>query len=591
MSVVKASSKFSARTSTRTYKSFGVEENEWSGSEEEAWRYTSGAYYTKDLSDDEEEGGGGGGGGGEGSVGENPTGRRYAASRADKDNESSSGTHTITDSNPSVQGPLIDNFYSKREYHRSILVSGQAKLKMTYLAKEEKQIILASKRGFHIPIPVLSSLTLEHMGEELVEFMWQQFLNHDTDESELVMVDKLPIIFQQIRTQFGYKIQVEELGLKALEDDDYIGFVEVCEAMTHVMPSIRPYVEIAEPKDVRLYCCSHEACKHINDETVHDEEHDTDIAKKVKDGNYQLFVVFNQWVSDLNGKIRNKVRSKQLSWSQTHPHLHSWHLTIDPSPLTSSLVPLSCPQLSIFQHVTSIMEDALIPYDVNRLPPSFCTYLADLLVPTYPDLEVLVEALRTDKDDLRLQRKTEKLFMLPMWLKGAFTPAEIVLFKHYYLSIPENKHEAHADADDEGNIIVTDQKTDDMSYKSLPSISTKRPTITTITEVKNQMKKDCDRFQTILLHMGATITPKQAEKLLRLHCRKVRGDVRFDFLAFVVILYKVSKGTIRCKAIKYALRDLRANVQIFAGMFVRRVTQNTIYMYMYVSRLTLYDKL
>ena len=198
------------------------------------------------------------------------------------------------------------------------------------------------------------------------------------------------------------------------------------------------------------------------------------------------------------------------------------------------------------------MEDALIPYDVNRLPPSFCTYLADLLVPTYPDLEVLVEALRTDKDELRLQRTTEKLFMLPLWLKGAFTPAEIVLFKHYYLSIPENAHEAKADADDEGNIIVMDQKADDMSYKTLPSVSTKRPTTSSVAELKNQLSKDSDRFQTILSHMGASISSKQSEKLLRLHCRKVRGDVRFDFLAFVVILYKVSKGTIRCKAIKNA---------------------------------------
>ena len=289
--VIKSSSKFSTRTSTKTFKSFGVEENEWSGSEEEAWRYTSGAYYTKDLSDDEQEEGGGGGGGSAGG-------------------DQSSAGQTITDSNPSVQGPLIDNFYSKREHNRSKFVSGQAKLKMTYLAKEEKQIILASKRGFHIPVPILSSLTLEHMGEELVEFMWRQFLDHDTDESGLVMVNKLPIIFHQIRTHFGYKIKVEELGLKALEDDDYIGFVEVCEAMTNVMPSIRPYVEIAEPKEARLHCCSHVACKHVNDETDQDEEeHEIDIAKKVKGGNYQLFVVFNQWVSDLNGKIRNKVRN------------------------------------------------------------------------------------------------------------------------------------------------------------------------------------------------------------------------------------------------------------------------------------------
>ena len=210
------------------------------------------------------------------------------------------------------------------------------------------------------------------------------------------------------------------------------------------------------------------------------------------------------------------------------------------------------------------MEDGNIPYDVNRLPPSFCTYLAELLVPTYPDLEVLVEALRTDKDDLRMQRKTEKLFMLPLWLKGAFTPAEIVLFKHYYLSIPENAHEASADADDEGNIIVMDQKADDMSYKTIPSVTTKRPT-SSVVEIKSQFSKDATRFQTILSHMGATISTKQSEKLLRLHCRKVRGDVRFDFLAFVVILYKVFKGTIRCKAIKNAIHDLRANVQIFAG--------------------------
>ena len=293
MSVIKASSKFSTRTSNKTFKSFGVDENEWSGSEEEAWRYTSGAYYTKDLSDDEDEGGGGGGGGGS----------------AGGDHMSSAG-QTITDANPSVQGPLIDNFYSKMEHKRSTFVSGQAKLKMTYMAKEEKQVILASKRGFHIPVPILSSLTLQHMGEELVEFMWQQFLDHDTDESELVMVNKLPIIFQQIRAHFGYKIKVEELGLKSLEDDDYIGFVEVCSAMNKVMPPIRPYVEIAEPKEARLYCCSHEACKHLNDENDHDDaplEHETDIAKRVKDGNYQLFVVFNQWMSDLNGKIRNKV--------------------------------------------------------------------------------------------------------------------------------------------------------------------------------------------------------------------------------------------------------------------------------------------
>jgi hypothetical protein len=478
--------------------SFHAEDNEWSDEETEKWRYTSGAYYTKDASDDESSAASSS----FGTAGSKGAGRRRAGK-----------------SNPSVQSPLIDSVHAKVEYaRRSKIVTGQARLKLTYQEKEVLANIAASKTQFSVPLPAVSSLSVEHMGEPLIEFLWQAFLDHGSDESQLVQFDTLPHIFERVQQRFGYLIPVDELGFRDVEPDDYVDFVHVCDHITQIIPSINPKVHVAEPKQLRLLCCSHGSCKHINDvEGEMPDNDDLHVDRRMLAGNYQLFVVFNQWISDTNGKIRNK-------------------------------------------HVTAIMEQVGIPYDTNRLPPSFWSYRAELLVSTYEDLERYVEAIRTDKDEDKARRKTEKLFMLPIWLKSVYTPAEIILFKHYYLSIPENAHEKDADADDEGNIILTakDDETKDGHAGALGSGPGAG-----YADAKGRFARDVARFCAIVKHMGADVTARQADRLLRLHCRKIRGEYRFDFLAFVVMLYKIGTGAVRCRAVSNALRDLKANLKIF----------------------------
>ena len=468
--------------------SFHAEDNEWSDEETEKWRYTSGAYYTKDASDDESS----------------------AVSSSSVADSKSSGRRRTERSNPSVQSPLIDSMHHKLEYdRRSKIVTGQARLKLTYKEKEVLVNAAASKVQFSVPMPAVSSLSVEHMGEPLIEFLWQAFLDDGSDESHLVQFDSLPRIFEHVQHRFGYLIPVEDLGFHDVEPDDYVDFVHVCDHITQIIQFINPKVHVAEPKQLRLLCCSHESCKHVNDvEGQMPNDDDLHVDRRMMAGNYQLFVVFNQWMSDTNGKMRNK-------------------------------------------HLTAIMEQVGIPYDVNRLPPSFWSYRAELLIPTYADLEQYVEAIRTDKDADKARRRTEKLFMLPIWLKSAYTPAEIILFKHYYLSIPENAHEKDAEADDEGNIVGSvspDGETGDHHGQR---------------DAQGRLSRDVARFRAIVKHMGADVTARQADRLLRLHCRKVRGEYRFDFLAFVVMLFKIGKGTVRCRAVSNALRDLKANLKIF----------------------------
>ena len=321
------------------------------------------------------------------------------------------------------QPPIISDANTS-DYKRSKMFKGSVKIKKRSSIPSKSAVIL--RREFLIPLPTLPLLTRKNLGERMIEFIWQEFLNNDTDESELLLFEYVPAVINNINITFSCELSPTLLNLKILEDDDYIEFKELTEKISKYFSVVDPGLSSsAQPKEnYAATCCAQAAChqsdyattnyfndgygkdaESVNSDSISGSSKKTrndnmklpyvsKIDKKKDENNYQLRVAYTRFLADNNGILRNK-------------------------------------------HVLRIIDKLEIKYDRSNLPIFLVNRdYEDFLVPSFIDFIGIVDSLRILVEELENEAfgDISSSLSLPEWLKEQFLPSELMMFQHYFLT-------------------------------------------------------------------------------------------------------------------------------------------------------------
>jgi ubiquitin-protein ligase len=168
-------------------------------------------------------------------------------------------------------------------------------------------------------------------------------------------------------------------------------------------------------------------------------------------------------------------------------------------------------------HVAQIMDRMAIPFEKSRLPRSFWVNRGELFIGSMSELADLISQLRTD-----LEQKVDPLaamfkYELPQWLREEFKASEIMLYEHHFALI---------DKDGGGSI-------------------------------------DVDELQALVTAFGSSISREDAQNMLDEY--DMDGGGTIDFVEFMVLIYKIQRGTIDLSSsdLAQALVEAKAQLKIF----------------------------
>jgi hypothetical protein len=70
-----------------------------------------------------------------------------------------------------------------------------------------------------------------------------------------------------------------------------------------------------------------------------------------------------------------------------------------------------------------------VPYDRNRLPLSWWELRGEFLIPSYEEFRRLVDAVRTDADDVEDEGELEEAMKLPLWIRQELDHPDIIVLR------------------------------------------------------------------------------------------------------------------------------------------------------------------
>jgi len=263
------------------------------------------------------------------------------------------------------------------------LFSGNAKTeynmhdfdKSSFLAEPKEEI------EFDIPLPYVAPHLVSALGEGVVKLIWKEFLDHGSDESELVLTEHIASISENIHSALGYVLPFSELTF-TYGEEDYTDFQYVISGLASVKNRPGEVKNIERPIQLPP-CCTNKYC------AVHAR-----MDRKVSSGSekrpdFRLDVIYRRWVLDRRGIVR-------------------------------------------VRHIPEILAEADIAHRSDLLPESFWQNQGDFLVITYEMLADIADKIREDVEDREAQMD---IYRLPKWLTNEFTPSEIAMFKHHFMMI------------------------------------------------------------------------------------------------------------------------------------------------------------
>jgi len=282
---------------------------------------------------------------------------------------------TIDQIGESVNGKL------PHRHVRPHMISGHAKIddfrgfypaEIEKKKKEEEELF----PDLTLPLPRVPPHVFKALGERALKLIWQEFLYHDADESEMIILEHMPDVANNVLNILNYMIPFEEIDYKDLEVDDYVDFQFVTgELAKHlgIRGTENPINEKWERPHALPPCCAFQACAYHTWQNQHNPSE-----------TFALNLVFNRMKLDRQGNVRQK-------------------------------------------HVFQMMDDVNIPYDMEEIPPEFMHLEGDKLIENIKQLEDLIDRLRIAEEE-----KEDDLYEVPKWLKTEFTDNEIMMFKHHF---------------------------------------------------------------------------------------------------------------------------------------------------------------
>lgn len=286
-----------------------------------------------------------------------------------------------------VQSKVIEE-HKKWDYKRSKF-HGDIKLKKIQgLLEREK--VMPYLYNFEIPFPHVPAHVMEYLGHDTVKCLWREFIDHGTDETEMLQVRFLVGISKNMKDKYGISLPFGDLKFTYVESqDDYVEFKDVVGQLYKPFVAKDPRRQKSMVLDRALLppCCALPNCRYNFSGVIgHYEEPYRGLPNQ-----FCLNTVYERMKLERHGNLRVK-------------------------------------------HITDIMDTAFIPHDKKRLPKLFWDIRSNFLITKTEELENLVEAIRTDMD-IERKKDPNDIYPIPNWLAAEFTTSEIMMYKSNFKQI------------------------------------------------------------------------------------------------------------------------------------------------------------
>ncbi len=225
------------------------------------------------------------------------------------------------------QTALIEPDLKLNDHKRSYF-SGNVKLKaMTEAVKviktDRKELQFNKNEKFKFtrkltcPLPKIPELTYQIIEKNIVLLIWSEFLNHGSDESELIKVSQITKIDKQVAKELGYSLPLMQVScLTKLEHDDYAEFLDILSDLVEIVAKtpLRSEEITLCTYEMPLPCCTYQSCKHHSVQSnqlallnITGEERKEQHSDLWDDSTlFRLNIIYKQIQHDENGKLRIK---------------------------------------------------------------------------------------------------------------------------------------------------------------------------------------------------------------------------------------------------------------------------------------------
>ncbi len=300
------------------------------------------------------------------------------------------------------QSELIEPELKVMDYKRSFF-SGTINL------HKEEQVFRGSnaqkKDAYTFPhnlvvnLPKVPSHAHSILEKDVIQLLWYEFLQHGSDESELVKVCKISQIADRMTQQLGYSLPLKSLPcLTGMDSNDYVEFTDVLRDLLVAVASAP--LCVTAPPEYPLPCCTFASCVHhsqrrrqmAGDSKLEEKEEIEEEEEFSSEELFRLSMAFKHIQHEQNGKLR-------------------------------------------IRHVFDICRELDIPFSKSQLPQTVLLHQSECLVASFDDMVKLVRTVQVRP--AAVQDEVEGLFkfLLPGWLREEFKGSEILLYEHHFMLI------------------------------------------------------------------------------------------------------------------------------------------------------------
>lgn len=428
---------------------------------------------------------------------------------------------------------------------------------------------METKVMFATSFPTIAANIVMKLTIPFLTSVWNAYKTYIGDEAlpvedSLLAVHSFPQLFQHINSQFGQQLNLFKIEkLKELETDDYYEFASFIDAISPFLdeskiiavqnPEHRVYISINtnqnqdqdqgpssnlcrnddddegeanNDKDPRPASASSKRSKSAksksssrNSSGRRSSNDDTDEKKLINRSNqpcryccsFASCLCYGRLPDGLVRHIKleaEKANREEVEFSDTL--LHQLQIVY------SRLVHEHRGKLRI-KHIFPLMQELNLPYFASRLPKEIWDYYDSYYLDNMDSVLELVTYLTAEDEKEKDPLKHLYKYDLPDWLKNEFKPAEILLFQHQFSLI---------DVDGGGSI-------------------------------------DPFELQQLLAAFGSPVTVEEAQAIVEKY--DIDGSGTVDFVEFMILIYKIQRGTIDMAGndLAQALMEAMAQIRIF----------------------------
>jgi ubiquitin-protein ligase len=376
-----------------------------------------------------------------------------------------------------------------------------APCKATIATEEAVRSDLSSGSMPYIPNHIRMAL-----GSYVLSVFWDAFLNHEGDKAVLMILRMhVAPMLEEVNNKLSKKLPIDILRF-SVDEDESVSFIDILDQFTSYLNKPNDDYVLRNPPTAFPACCVMKAChKHAlqmyNSQSKGTSSENTETRSARSTSSPR---------SPASGGSENRSKASALEPSYAlETNFNRWKLAKKGHAVRK-------------KHIPNILDDAKISYDMSRLPDVWWRLYGEQLVEGSDVLMEVVEAIRTDMDDIRVQ----SVFTLPRWLKNEFTDSEIEFFMHHFKSI---------DLDGGGSI-------------------------------------DAFEFQQLTVSLGCPVSIQEAQQILDDFDDDGSGTI--DFIEFMTLMFRIQHGTLDLESNRLAQTIMESKAQLRILQEISDISKN-----------------